>query len=88
MATLHLAPVLDLAAASPLRVLLLAHRGQDLALDAGAVIRVGAPCLQVLLAAKRTWQTDGRQIQLRNVPDTCRDTLAIIGASSLLGIEG
>ena len=87
MATLSLAPVLDLSAAAPLRILLLAHRGQDVELDASAVSRVGGQCLQVLLSAQRTWQADGRSFRLNNASDACRDALATTQAGRLLGGE-
>jgi chemotaxis protein CheX len=84
---MSLSPVLDLAAATPLRDLLLAHRGQDLDLDAAAVNRVGGQCLQVLLAAQRTWNADGRAFRLVNVSGACRDALVITQARALLGAE-
>jgi len=85
MAVLHLAPVLDGSAAAPLQTLLLAHRGQDVELDAGAVVRMGGQCLQVLLAATRTWQADGHRMRLGNVSDRCRDALSLSGATRLVG---
>jgi chemotaxis protein CheX len=87
MAAMSLAPVLDFAAAVPLRDDLLAQRGQDLELDAAAVSRVGGQCLQVLLAAQRSWTADGRAFRLINVSDACRDALAITQARALLGAE-
>jgi len=82
-----LGPALDLSAAAPLRTLLLAHRFQDLDLDASAVSRVGGQCVQVLLAAKRTWDADGRAFRLLNISDACRDALAITQARAPLGVE-
>jgi anti-anti-sigma regulatory factor len=51
-ASLILADCLDLTAAAPLKAQLLAARGTPLSLDASAVRRIGAQCLQVLLAAR------------------------------------
>jgi chemotaxis protein CheX len=58
-APLSLARRLDLPAAAPLREAILARQGADLVLDAGAVTHFGGLCLQVLLAARRSWQADG-----------------------------
>jgi chemotaxis protein CheX len=87
MAVLRLTPVLDGSAAAPLQTLLLAHRGQDVELDAGAVVRIGAQCLQVLLAATRTWQADGCLMRIRSLSDRCRDALTVTGATRLVGAE-
>ena len=74
--------------AAPLQAELLAHRGQDLDLDATAVVRLGGQCLQILLAAKRTWQADGREVRLLNVSNAFGDALNITNAGPLLGAEG
>ena len=58
MQTVPLPEVLDLAAASPLTDRLLAARGADLTIDASQVSRLGGQCLQVLLAAAKTWSAD------------------------------
>ena len=50
---------LDLTAASPLKAQLLAARGSPLSLDASGVRRLGAQCVQVLLAARTQWSVDG-----------------------------
>ena len=87
MARLSLAPILDLSAAVPLRALLLAHRGQDLELDGSAVVRVGGQCLQVLLAAKRSWAAEGHRIRLLHPSDACGEALAVTHAGGQLGLE-
>jgi chemotaxis protein CheX len=58
-AQVRLGSVLDLNAAAPLAAELLAARGRDLEIDASAVERLGAQCLQVLLSARATWEADG-----------------------------
>ncbi len=58
--TLRLAAVLDLKAAADLHRDLMAHRGQDLVLDASDVTRLGGQCLQVLLAAVFAWRAEGK----------------------------
>jgi chemotaxis protein CheX len=49
---------LDLAAAAPLKEELLGRRGRKIRLDGANVVRVGVPCLQVLLAARQIWADD------------------------------
>lgn len=50
---------LDVAAAAPLARALLARRGRPTVVDAAAASRPGAQCLQVLVAAIKTWERDG-----------------------------
>jgi chemotaxis protein CheX len=58
-AALRLPQVLDLNAAAPLAAELMSHRGRPIEIDASAVDRLGAQCVQVLLAARKTWDSDG-----------------------------
>lgn len=57
-ATLRLPAILDLNAAAPLREKLVTMRGGDLEVDASAVTRLGAQCLQVLLSARQSFESD------------------------------
>jgi chemotaxis protein CheX len=59
VASLILADCLDLTAAAPLKAQLLAARGAPLSVDASRVRRLGAQCLQVLLAAEAAWSGEG-----------------------------
>ena len=77
---LLLAEVLDLTAAAPLAQAILARRGSALSLDASKVHRVGAQCLQVLLAAAQTWRTDGMRLSLDKPSEE------FVEGSRLLGI--
>lgn len=61
---LALQPRMSPAAAEALADALKALRGSDLAVDATAVAFIATPCLQVLLAAARTWRSDGRTLVL------------------------
>lgn len=61
---MQLPEVLDLTAAAPLAQSFLSHRGKALSIDASRVRRVGAQCLQVLLAAASTWKADGARLSL------------------------
>lgn len=78
-AVVRLGPVLDLNAASPLAAELLALRGRDVAVDASAVERLGAQCLQVLLSARRTWDADGAAFAVVSASDDFTTTLALLG---------
>lgn len=78
-----LSPVLDLNAAAPLREQLLALRGGAVTLDGSAVERLGALCLQVLLAARKTWRDDGAEFRLTGASDALAEQLAAFGASDL-----
>ncbi len=80
--TLDLPPVLDLIAAPLLLESLTGHRGQTLTLDAGNVQRLGAQCLQVLLAARAAWAADGQALALENPSDEFTATLALLGSST------
>jgi chemotaxis protein CheX len=62
--TLQLPPVMDLTAAAPLAERFLSMRGSDLSIDASEVVRLGGQCLQVLLAAHKTWHADGAKLEV------------------------
>lgn len=78
---LSLAGVLDLKEATPLTERLLANRGRDIEIDGSAVQRLGAQCLQVLLAARRTWMADGRRFIVADVSQSVVTTLELLGVS-------
>ncbi|WP_312780798.1 STAS domain-containing protein [Brevundimonas sp.] len=74
--------VLDLRAAEPLKAQLLAVRGQETALDASAVERLGGLCLQVLLSALATWRADGQALTFINVSEAFASQWSALGASA------
>ena len=83
MSTLIALPaVLDLRAADPLKAQLLAVRGQETALDASAVERLGGLCLQVLLSALATWRADGQSLTFINVSEAFASQWSAFGAST------
>ena len=83
MSTLIALPaVLDLRAADPLKVQLLAVRGQEASLDASAVERLGGLCLQVLLSAIQTWRADGQALTFINVTEAFASQWSALGASA------
>ena len=59
---------------------ILALRGRDVEVDASAVERVGAQCLQVLLSARATWDADGAAFAVVQASDEFTSTLALLGA--------
>ena len=82
-ASLILADCLDLTAAAPLKAQLLAARGNPLSIDASAVRRIGAQCLQVLLAARATWSQDGHPLEVVGASPEFAETVALMGCPTL-----
>jgi chemotaxis protein CheX len=82
-ARLVLADSLDLTAAAPLAASLLAARGGPATLDASGVQRLGAQCLQVLLAARALWSSDGQPWRLIDPSPEFSDAAALMGCPDL-----
>lgn len=80
-ATLMLPDCLDSSAAAAVKGMLLARRGNALIVDASQVRRVGAQSLQILIAAARTWQSDGQSYCVTKSSSELLDTIALIGLS-------
>ncbi len=78
---MRLVPLLDLNAATPLLQEIFEKRGGDLALDGSDVHRLGVHCLQILLAAQRTWSAAGHRLQIEH----CSDNLLL--AFEILGVK-
>ncbi|WP_372839881.1 STAS domain-containing protein [Phaeovulum sp.] len=78
---LSLAPRLDLSAAKDLHAAVLARRGGDLQLDAGQVTHLGALGLQLLLAAKQSWQRDGHRLAISPRSQAFDDALRLFGVA-------
>jgi chemotaxis protein CheX len=53
--------------------------GQPLAVDASRVQRLGASCLQVLLAAARTWKAEGHTLSLVDPSPRFLEDLNLLG---------
>lgn len=81
---LMLSPNLDLRAAAPLRDTLLERSGEAIVLDASEVGRLGALCLQVLLAGARDWRQQGLDFRIEAPSDAFLDTLRLFGATDAL----
>jgi chemotaxis protein CheX len=76
---------LDIRAAAPLREALLAQAGAPVVLLAGQVTRLGALCLQVLLAARNDWTEAGMAFDIRDPSPAFTDTVRLFGAQDALG---
>jgi len=78
-AVLKLPAVLDLQAAAALREQLLSKRGLPLRIEAAEVQRLGAQCLQVLLAAQRSWAAEGLPLHIDAPSEDFTGALKILG---------
>lgn len=78
---LKLPEVLDLNAASRLHEQILSLKGKDIVVDATAVKRVGAQCVQVLLAAARFWRAERLPFHVGTGSDAYSTTLQLLGIS-------
>jgi chemotaxis protein CheX len=80
-----LAAVLDLTEARPLADALAALRGRPLQINAIGVDRLGALCLQVLIAARRSWAADGAAFAIVGISPAFAEQSARLGAQGLVG---
>ena len=80
-AAIELDAKLDLPAASALKVAFSNHEEQEIIVDFSEVKHLGALCLQVLLSAARTARTEGRSMQIINVPDRVVDQMRVMGVT-------
>src|ERR1700712_467367 len=78
---LGLAAVLDLNEASTLRGKLVALRGHNVVLDASGVERAGTLCIQVIMAAAKTWEEDKLSFTFSKVSDAFQKTMQLIGVN-------
>ena len=81
---LTLPDTLDMRAAGPLLELVRSRRGAPLRIDGSRVERLGAQCLQVLLAAQAAWAEDGHLFDIRDSSTALQDGFALMGAHSLI----
>ena len=70
---------LDMPVAAQLTDAFLKLVGEPLAVDASRVQRLGASCLQVLLAAARTWKVEGHALSLQNPSPRFLEDLNLLG---------
>ncbi len=79
--SLSLAPVLDLNEANALHTKLMGLRGNTLVIDASGVERVGALCVQVLMAGAKSWEEDKQSFTFAKVSDAFTKTTQLIGVN-------
>lgn len=79
--SLKLAAVLDLNEASNLKANILSLRGAPLSIDASGVERVGAQCVQVLMAAAKAWEADKHPFSFEKASEAFIKTLQLIGVN-------
>jgi len=82
--SLALPAKLDADAAHRLKASLLERQGQSLSIDASDVQQMGTLCLQVLLAAKKSWRNEGHDFVMKNPSPAFRDSVALLGAETFL----
>ncbi|SFP72085.1 STAS domain-containing protein [Sphingomonas rubra] len=84
--TLSLAPVLDTAAAGPLRLALCeaVNRGEPLLLDGVAVERAGQACFQVLLAGQAAAGRAGLSFRIADPSPPLVELATLAGLDDLL----
>jgi chemotaxis protein CheX len=79
--TVPLPETLGLRAAGPLAASLLAARGSTIKLDASKVQSIGAQCMQVIFAARQTWERDGNSLTIENPTAEFLDAVSVAGLS-------
>lgn len=80
--SLSLESTLGYAGASALKDQLLEQRGKSVTLDASNVEHLGAPCLQVLLSAMKTWREGGLDFEITNTSEQFEECLGRLGFPS------
>ena len=70
---------LDMPIAAQLAETFAKLTGEPLAVDGARVSRLGASCLQVLLAAARTWKAEGDALTLQNPSARFLEDLNLLG---------
>jgi chemotaxis protein CheX len=79
--------VLDLRAAASLKADLQAHIGSPLEIDASKVERLGASCLQVLLAFVSARPADTSASPFTAASEAFREDARLMGANTKLGLK-
>jgi chemotaxis protein CheX len=77
--TFELPAIMDLQAAASLRDALLPLQGSSLTINGEGVRRIGGQCLQVLLAARKSWAADGFELRLENLSTAFDEALQAFG---------
>lgn len=77
--TVTLPAALDYSSAKSVAEDLIAKRGSPIEIDANLVTRVGGLGLQVLLAAQKTWHSEGLELKIINRSDSFERDLTLLG---------
>jgi chemotaxis protein CheX len=79
---------LDMPVAAQLAQSFAALVGEPLAVDGARVQRLGASCAQVLLAAARTWKSEGDPLSLQNPSPRLLEDLNLLGLEPATFLSG
>ncbi len=85
--TLVLDETLDLTSTVELAKSLTALRGADLRVDASAVRRVGAQCLQILVSAAASWKADRAVFRVVEGSPDFIEGVRLLGLQSAFPLE-
>ena len=80
-ADMTLEPNLNLMAAAPLAQKLTEKLNSPVELNAADVSHIDQPCLQILIAAARQWQSSGVDFQITNMSEGFLECLKSMGLS-------
>lgn len=78
---LKLPETLDLNAATGVHKQLIGLKGNSVEIDASDVRKSGAQCIQVLMAAKKTWDADDKSLVIGAMSEAFENTLKLLGIS-------
>lgn len=81
MEVIELSKTLDLVSAPALLESFLQKKGHSVQIDADQVHRLGAQCLQILLSAKKTWESDDCSFIFENPSEEFTEAIALMGIS-------
>jgi chemotaxis protein CheX len=79
---------LDMPVAAPLAEAFGKVAGEPVEIDASRVNRLGASCLQVMLAAARTWKAEGAELTLKNPSPRFLEDLGLLGLEAGTFLNG
>jgi len=79
---------LDMPVATQLAQSFAALVGEPLAVDGARVQRLGASCAQVMLAAARTWKSEGDALSLQNPSPRLLEDLNLLGLEPATFLSG
>jgi chemotaxis protein CheX len=84
---LRLPRILDMAAAGPLSLELIALRGSAVMLDGSDVESLGGLCLQVMLSAALRWEEDGIPFRIVRASAALQEACRMLGACPLTSAQ-